>query len=287
MYNRLKGKVAIVTGGATGIGEAISKKFALEGAKVIVNGFPEDPVEDVVSKIKKLGGEAVSYIGDISDKSNAKECVHLAVKNWGGLHILVNNAGVWPEINELTDFSNDAFEYYIKNNIDSVYYMTKAALPELQKTRGVVLFAGSEAGEDGLAQNAPYAGTKGFIHAFMKSIASEQAKYGVRSNCVCPGPIDTAWTHSEKSDLPKKLEKSMILGTPMGRRGTPEEVANVYLFLASDEASFVTGSLYFVDGGIHIGVGPIGAEVPSGLQKTPTGEVLLEHSYDGATDMSR
>ena len=287
MSNRLRGKVAIVTGGATGIGEAISKKFASEGAIVVVNGFPEDPVTDVVKEIIKRGGKAVSYVADISEPENAKECVQLVQKKFGRLDILINNAGVFPAFDEIDKYPNDATYYMIKNNILSTYMMTKYAIPALQKTRGCIVAAGSESGEKGLPMNAPYGGTKGFIHAFIKGIAVEQAKYGVRANCVCPGPIDTAWTYSNKSEMPKKFVEMMLAGTPMNRRGTPEEVANVYLFLASDEASYVTGALYAVDGGITVGKGPIGLEVPKRIKQQPESELSLEHSMEGATDMSR
>jgi NAD(P)-dependent dehydrogenase (short-subunit alcohol dehydrogenase family) len=160
--------------------------------------------------------------------------------------------------------------------------MSKYALPHLQKTRGVVLAAGSEAGMQGIAQNAPYGGTKGFVHAFMQSLAAEQAQFGVRANCVCPGPIDTAWTHKETGPMDKKLESMIVQATPLGRLGTPEEVANIYAFLASDEATFVTGALWTVDGGITIGKGPIGEMVPKRLREQPEGELKdLRHGHDG------
>lgn len=284
---RVGGKVVIVTGGATGIGEAISKKFAKEGAKVIVNGFPDDPVQDVVSDILNDGGQAMPFIADISMEDRAMECVEFAVKTYGTLDVLINNAGVFPVMEEMENYPTQAFDYILKNNIRSAFMMTKYALPHLQKSRGCVLFAGSESGEIGLMKNAPYGGTKGFLHAFMKGIAVEQAKHGIRANCVCPGPIDTAWTHKETGPMEKKDEKNLIAATPLGRRGTPEEVANVYLFLASDEASYVTGSLFNVDGGITIAKGPVGKEVESEVSEQPKGKLDLEHSMDGATDMRR
>jgi enoyl-[acyl-carrier-protein] reductase (NADH) len=119
----------------------------------------------------------------------------------------------------------------------------------------------------------------------MKGVAVEQAKNGVRANCVCPGPVDTAWTHKETGPMSAKMEKQIVEGTPMGRRGTPEEVANVYLFLASDEASFVTGALYFVDGGVTNSKGPHGAEVPSRLKQEPEGELKLKHAMDGHAEI--
>jgi NAD(P)-dependent dehydrogenase (short-subunit alcohol dehydrogenase family) len=284
---RLNNKVAIVTGGATGIGEAISKKFAQEGAIVIVNGYPEDPVNDVVEDILKEGGKAVPFIADISIEENAKECVLFALQTYNKLDILINNAGTFPEMNEINEYSSEAFDYMMKNNVRSAFLMTKYAIPELQQTQGCIVFAGSESGEKGLARNTPYGGTKGFIHAFMKGVAVEQAQYGVRANCVCPGPIDTAWTHKDKGPMEKQDEKMTIEATPLGRRGTPEEVANVYLFLASNEASYVTGSLYPVDGGITAAKGPVGKLAGRKAKKQPKGALDLEHSMDGATDMER
>lgn len=284
---RLKDKVAIVTGGATGIGEAISKKFANEGASVIVNGYPEDPVNEVVDEITKGGGKAVAFIADISSEENAQECIAFAKKMYGKVNILINLAGTFPEMAEINEFSTEAFDYMLKNNLKSAFMMTKFVIPELQKTKGCIVFAGSESGELGLARNTPYGGTKGFIHAFMKGVAVEQAQFGVRANCVCPGPIDTAWTRRSEGPMTREDEKTMNAATPLGRRGTPEEVANVYLFLASDEASYVTGSLYAVDGGITVSKGPIGKKAKSAATKEPAGELKLEHAMEGATDMKR
>lgn len=284
---RLEGKVAIVTGGATGIGEAISKLFAVEGAKVVVCGFPEDPVNDVAESIRKAGGEASAFIADLSHDGAAMECVAFAVSNYKKLDILINNAGVFPVMEEIQNFPTDAFEYLMKNNVRTTFLMTKFAMPELKRTKGCIVSAGSESGLIGLGENAVYGGTKGWIHAFTRGVAVEQAKYGIRANCVCPGGIDTAWTHKEKGPMKEKHEQMIISGTPMGRRGTPEEVAYAYLFLASEEASYVTGALFSVDGGITIGKGPIGKEAEKEVTKEPTGDLSLKHSMDGATDMLR
>lgn len=284
---RLRNKVAIVTGGATGIGEAISKKFAREGAKVIVAGLPDDPVEDVVKAIKDSGGEAIVFHKDLSIAGNAELCVYSTVKKYGKLDILINNAGTLPEINEIDEYSEEAMNYLLINNLKTTMLMTKYAIPELKRTRGVIVSAGSESGKLGLAQGAPYGGTKGFIHAFTRGVAVEQAKYGIRANCVCPGAIDTAMTHKETSGMTSEMEKMIVAATPMGRRGTPEEIANVYLFLASDEASYMTGALVSVDGGITIGKGPVGKQAGKGVKTEPEGELALEHKYEGATDIRR
>lgn len=208
MTKRLEGKVAIVTGGATGIGEAISKKFAKEGASVVVAGLPDDPVEDVAKEITKDGGKAVPFKGDVSVWEMAKSCVALAIKQYGKLDILINNAGVFVETNYLTDYSEESFDYMMKNNVKTTFMMSKAALPALQKSKGNIVTAGSEAGVLGIPQNTPYGGTKAFNIAFTKGLAAEQAAYGVRCNIVGPGPIDTAWTHKETGPMDKKMEKT-------------------------------------------------------------------------------
>ena len=287
MKNRLEGKVAIVTGGGTGIGEAICKKFASEGAKVVVAGFPDDPVEKVAKEIMVAGGTAIAFTADLSTEVNAKRCVELAVKQYDKLDILINNAGVFPEVNMLQDYTEEAFDYMVQNNIKTTFVMSKAALPELHKTKGNIVSAGSEAGMIGIAQNAPYGGTKGFVHAFMKGLAVEQAQFGVRCNIVGPGPIDTAWTHESTGPMDSKMVKTMLQATPMGRRGTPEEVANVYLFLASDEASYVTGALYMVDGGITVSKGPVGEMADASMKDQPDGELDLEHSKEGHTSIRK
>lgn len=283
MSNRLQGKVAIVTGGGAGIGEAISKKFAQEGATVVVAGLPNDPVRDVADEIVKSGGRAVAFEGDLGKYATAQDCVKLVVKEFGQLDILINNAGVFVETNYLTDYSEEAFDYMLWNNNRTVFMMSKAALPELQKTHGNIVTAGSEAGVLGIPMNVPYGGTKAFNIAFTKGLAAEQAEFGVRCNVVGPGPIDTAWTHKETGPMDSKMEKTNNQAVLTGRRGTVEEVANVYLFLASDEASYVTGALYMVDGGITIAKGPAGDQASSFFKKEPTSDLKLEHTQEGHT----
>jgi len=280
MARRLEGKVAIVTGAGTGIGEAIAKKFVYEGASVIVSGLPRDPIRDVVNGITTRDGKAVAYAGDVSEPLHAMRCVQLAVDTFGKLDILINNAGTEANMAETQKFEDQDFENLLRNNVHSVFQMTKAALPFLQQTHGCIVSAGSEAGIKGLPQDTPYGGTKAWIHAFMMGVAVEQAKYGVRANCVCPGPIDTEMTSKDVGPMDKQSEEMVINGTPMARRGTPEEVANVYAFLASDEASYVTAALWLVDGGITAAVGAVGQQTPKELRQPPQGVLELEHSIE-------
>lgn len=280
---RLQGKVAVITGAGTGIGEAIAHKFFHEGAKIVACGLKTDPVLDVVNKINSMGGKAVPFQGDLSQEETAKAAIDFAISEFGRIDILVNNAGVYLFSGETQDYETKYFDETILNNIRTVFLMTKHALPHLQKSKGNIVAAGSEAGQLGIPNNTPYGGTKAWVHAFIEGVAVEQAKYSVRANCVCPGPIDTAWTHAETGPMDHKMEEGIMAATPMGRRGTVEEIANVYAFLASDEASFVTGALWFVDGGITKSKGPVGLNAGKEFRHEPEGTYLkdLEHTQDG------
>ena len=281
MNRTLKGKVAIVTGGGTGIGEAICRRFAREGARLVVNGLPGDPIEDVIGDIIAEGGEAVAFAGDVAQEQTARECINVAIRNFGQLDILINNAGVLVANAETDDMPVDKFDEHIRCNIRSAFLMTKFALPHLRKTGGTIISAGSEGGINGQPRNTTYGGTKGFLHSFTQGVAVEQAQYGVRANCVCPGPIDTAWTHKETGAVDEDIEKALVAATPLGRRGTVEEIANVYAFLASDDASFVTGALWLVDGGITPAKGPVGLMAGPLAATPPPSHLNLRHSRDG------
>ena len=278
---RLKDKIAIITGAGTGIGEAIAHKFAREGARLVLNGLPTDPVRDVAAAIVASDGQAEVYLGDVAEETAARACVDLAIQRFGRLDVLVNNAGIFIANAETDDYRIEDFDRTVRHNIRTAFLMTKFALPYLKQSRGNIICTGSEAGFNGSAGFTPYGGTKAFLHAFVKGVALEQAKYGVRANCVCPGAIDTAWTRPGQGPLNEAMAKSIDAGVPLGRRGTPEEMANIFAFLASDEASYVTGALWLADGGVTPAKGNMGVTVPEELRRAPIGVLPLRHSHDG------
>lgn len=280
---RLENKIALITGGGTGIGEAIAFKFAREGASVMVAGRTA-LVDDTAKRVGDTGARAYSYRGDLADEKQAKACVEATIEAFGKLDILINNAGILDTAGSVEEFPVEKFDEILRNNLRTAFLMTKYALPYLQKTRGNIVSAGSEAGLNGTPMATPYGGTKAFLHAFMKGVALEQAPHGVRANCVCPGPIDTAWTHHETGVMDAKMERAYIEATALGRRGTPEEIANVYAFLASDEASYVTGAVWVADGGITPAHGNAGAMVPKAIAAQPPVSLPLRNSRDGNRD---
>ncbi len=278
---RLQNKIAIITGAGTGIGEAIAHKFAREGASLVLNGLPGDPVDDVADAIRAAGCRAEVHLGDVSQEAQARGCVDLAIQSFGRLDVLVNNAGIFIALAETQDYRLEDFDRTVRHNLRTAFLMTKFALPHLQKSRGNIICAGSEAGLNGSPGFTPYGGSKAFLHAFTMGVALEQARYGVRANCICPGAIDTAWTRPETGPLTPEITESIAAGVPLGRRGTPEEMANIYAFLASDEASYVTGALWLADGGVTPAKGAPGARVPEELRQAPAGVLPLRHSHDG------
>jgi NAD(P)-dependent dehydrogenase (short-subunit alcohol dehydrogenase family) len=283
----LAGKTAIVTGGSTGIGEAVSKLFARHGANVVVNGLAGDPVTEVVDEILQAGGIATECIADVGTVDGARLVVETAVTTYGRLDVLVANAALFPENKELQEFPLERFEELIHSNIRGVYLPVRFALPELHKSKGVILGASSEAALIGEPQIVSYSATKGWVLAFLRAVAVEQAKYGVRANAVAPGPIDTEMTRPSKGEMSVKNALLINPSSPLGRRGTPEEVANVYLFLASDLASYVTGAVYTVDGGATATKGVPGLEAHGDVKKAPEGTISLEHQFEGRGTMTR
>ena len=243
---RFAGRLALVTGASRGIGEGIARRLAAEGAHVVVLARGLDAAEQVASEI---GGEAVSV--DIADAA----AVHAAVAALGKLDVLVNNAG-FDDFDYLTNTTSERWRRLLAVNLEGTFACTQAALPGMQAAGyGRILNIGSEAGRIGSKGNAVYAATKGGIIAFSKSIARENARYGITCNTLAVGPIETPLLDAARAlpDVGEKMVQAMKDGTLLGRLGTTDEVAAAAAFLCAEESSFVTGETLGVSGGMGVG----------------------------------
>ncbi len=245
---RLIGRKALITGGDSGIGRAVAIAFAREGADVAINYLPvEEPdAREVVQLIRAAGRKAVAIPGDIRSEAFCNQLVAEAVRQLGGLDILVNNAARQHQVGSIMDLTTELFDWTLKTNLYAMFWITKAAMPHFQPG-AVIINTASEQAYDPSANLLDYAQTKAAIVNFTKSLAKQQAHRGIRVNAVAPGPIWTPLQPSGGQD-PNKLPQ-FGADTPMGRPGQPAELAPVYVQLASQESSYATAQVYGVNGG--------------------------------------
>jgi NAD(P)-dependent dehydrogenase (short-subunit alcohol dehydrogenase family) len=248
---RLSGRKALLTGADSGIGRAAAIAFAREGADVAICYLPEEQedAEDVAKYIREAGRKAVLLPGDVSHEGFCQRLVADAVEQLGGLDILVNNAGKMGKTEGLLETSTQRFDSLMKTNIYSIFWITRAAVPHL-KPGSSIINTTSVQGFDPSASIFDYAMTKAAIANFTKGLAEPlMEKHGVRINAVAPGPV---WTPLQEADGDEKKLKKLGENTPYKRPGQPVELAPVYVLLASQEASYVTGEIYGVTGGMGI-----------------------------------
>ena len=245
---RLLGRKALITGGDSGIGRAVAIAFAREGADVAINYLPveESDAREVIALIRAAGRRAVAIPGDIRSEAFCQQLVAQAVRDLGGLDIVVNNAARQHSVDSILDLTTEQFDWTLKTNLYAMFWITKAAVPHFQPGACIINTA-SEQAYDPSANLLDYAQTKAAIMNFTKSLSKQLIHRGIRVNAVAPGPIWTPLQPSGGQD-PAKLPQ-FGASTPIGRAGQPAELAAAYVVLASQESSYATGQVYGVNGG--------------------------------------
>ncbi len=241
----LEGKVAIVTGGTRGIGHETVRQFLLQGAKVALFGSRKETVDVAIAKLKEENSE-FSVIGlypKLTSEVEVKSAFDSVKNEFGKIDVLINNAGISSHT-KLLDFSEDEYDKIADLNIKSVFVCSKVAVPYLTETKGVILNTSSMVSRDGQPSGVMYPASKYAVNGITQSLSRELAPLGIRVNAVAPGITETEMV----SALPKNMIEPLIKSIPLGRIGTPTDIANAFVFLASDMASYITGDVLRVDG---------------------------------------
>ncbi len=257
MEQRLKDKIVVITGGAGGIGSAASMLFAEAGAKVVIADLDEKNGTELENKIRLAGGVAEFVRCDVSDSQSVRDVLAVCENKFGGLDVIYNNAGVYlaNRDNRITDIAEDIWEKVMAINLRSVFLFCKYGIPMLMaRGGGSIINTASSAGMIGIPNCDAYTATKGAIVQLTKSMAAEYGRYNVRTNCISPAAIMTPMVRiSNPPDCDAFDENAFLnLRTPLRRYGTPEEIAKIAIFLASDDATYLNGAVIAADGGITV-----------------------------------
>ena len=248
---KLRGKVAIVTGGTSGIGRATALLFAQEGAKVAITGRSDSRGQEVVAEIQQTGGAAIFVRADVRQAEECRRTVDETIQAFGRLDILFNNAGVFFP-NTLLDCTEEEWDLTVDICLKGTFFMSKYALPSMiAQGSGAVINNSSGWGLEGGDAAAAYCAAKGGVVLLTRAMAIDHSRQGIRVNCICPGDVETPMLvdDAEARGLSWEAYLEAAADRPMGRIGQPEEIARAALFLASDDSSFMTGAIVAVDGG--------------------------------------
>lgn len=248
---RLRGKTALVTGAGRGIGRAIALALAREGAQVAVLDVNGGDAERVAGEVRGAGVKALAVAADVTRRQDVERAVADTVGQFGQLDIVVNNAG-WDRMEFFLESDEPTWDTIIGINFKGLLYVCKAALPHMQARGGRVISIASDAGRVGSMGEAVYAGTKGAVIAFSKTLAREMARHGITVNVVCPGLTETPLLQGIREQSPRtaKVIEAVTRAIPLGRVGQPEDVAEAVAFLASPAAGYITGQTLSVSGGL-------------------------------------
>lgn len=248
---RLAGKVALITGGGTGIGRGTAMAFAREGAKVAVVGRRLEKLLDVVKEMKEAGGDAIAVSCDVSRAADVQSAVRKVVETFGKLNVLVNNAGVL-HVSTVEEIPEEEWDRLIDINLKGPFLMCRAALPEFRKGGGgTIVNVGSVLGLVAMKKRAAYCASKGGVALLTKAIAIDHGHENIRANCICPSIVETELV-SQLFDTPDgdRVKRERLATIPLGRMGRPADIAELAVYLASDESSWLTGAAIPLDGGL-------------------------------------
>lgn len=249
--NRLEGKVAIVTGGNAGIGEAIAKRFADEGASIVITGRRQQELDRVASVIRLNKGKVLGVAGSVTDEMHVQDVVKRTLDSFGRTDVLVNNAGVGDFGKRLHETDDATWAKVLDTNLTGVFRMTRAVIPHMQRQgRGSIINISSVASLVGIPGLSAYTASKGGLDALTRALAIDYAKDGIRCNVINPALVDTPMAAPLMAN-PDMLQ-ALLAQYAIRRPGTPDEVASLVLYLASDEATWVTGATFPIDGGMTI-----------------------------------
>ena len=247
MAGRLQDKVALITGAGSGIGRASAERFAAEGAQVVAVDLKD--AEETVAAIEAAGGEGLALITDVADEDAVATMAELALERFGKVDVLMNNAGILDDYLAAADTPTEVWDRVLGVNLFAQFFTARALLPQMvERGNGAIINVASTAGLNGGNGGATYTTSKHAVIGFTRQLCFDYARKGIRCNVICPGAVETGMT-KEIFASPDAAVMAAVESAPIGRWAQPEELANAALFLASDEASFVNGAVYVVDGG--------------------------------------